>query len=113
MVISPFARLTLLAPSEDSFAAFGYNSTNLPPQMVAAKLARKYLIQDAYDTKAGEMLQTVTSIDGERLTFTRLGDRVAVNYNGTICDIMKPDIPACRSFVHVINGSLLEPLDKT
>lgn len=76
--------------------------------MVAAALANIYLIQKAYDTKMGELQHTVTSIDGEHLTFTRNGDRVAVNLNGTSADITKPDIPACRSYVHVMNGSFLE-----
>lgn len=108
MVISPFAELTLLAPSEDSFAASGYNSSHLPPHMVAAALAKIYLIQKAYNTRMWEMLQTVASIDGENLIFTRVEDKVAVNLNGTLADITKADIPACRSFVHIMNGAFLE-----
>eukprot|EP00892_Ulva_mutabilis_P001879 jgi/Ulvmu1/11692/UM008_0102.1 len=106
-VISPFAEMTLLAPSEASFAETGYNSTNLPSLIVATMLARRYLIDTPYDTRMGEMLQTITSIDGELLTFKRLGDITAVKLNGTTVNITKPDIPACRSYVHVINGSFL------
>ncbi|MEZ5341473.1 MAG: fasciclin domain-containing protein [Acidimicrobiales bacterium] len=98
---------TIFAPTNDAFAA-------LPPADLEAVLADTELLTSilTFHVIAGEKLSaadlieagTVTTVNGETLTFTASGEAVAINGSATtICQ----DVPTANATVHIIDGVLL------
>jgi uncharacterized surface protein with fasciclin (FAS1) repeats len=115
MLITPRAELTLLAPTEAAFFQHGFNESNLPAANVSAILAKTWILDrpvslnstgplSINSTRPGNV--TAMSLLGDTVTFTTTANGTLVGVNGTMGTITTADIPACASWVHVVDAVL-------
>lgn len=112
MLINPGAELTLLAPTEAAFQLLGFNFSMLPAANVSMQLAQTWVLKQPVSTSASATAEFVApSLLGHNVTFgagVNGANQTEVVFNGTASRVIQADIPACRSWVHLIDSVLLE-----
>lgn len=107
MLVHPGSELTLLSPSEAAFKLLGFNSSVLPAANVSIQLSETWVLQQAISTSSAATVNvTAPSLLGHNVTLFGGVNSTEAVVNGTSSRILQPDIPACKSWVHVIETVL-------
>ena len=108
MLIHPGAELTLLAPSEAAFELLGFNSSVLPAANITMQLSETWVLQQAINTSSAATAKVVVPslLGHSNVTLCGGANGTEAVVNGNSSRILQPDIPACKSWVHVIESVL-------
>lgn len=107
MLIHPGAELTLLAPSEAAFQRLGFNSSVLPVAEMATQMSKTWVLQRPVNVALStdsDML--ALSLLGHNVTFRAAATGTEVIAKGAVASIAQANLPACKSWVHILDGVL-------